>query len=268
MRQPLDRFQRFVRPDRQLRRAPAAHDPLQIVAQRAAELLLQACRAACRGDRRRPAKSAARVNSLGIARTAGLIGQPQDELLWPAPGRWNRWPAVRHRIAVVDQHDVVGFGAADQGRPLIARLGQHQHDGRDGRDPQQQQQQLLEHDPGAVRFWLASRNSIAAQPTRRCRSRLIRWINIGTPNSAKPHSSGACTTENMRLKSSLSVCQAGAHAHRGAAAGRGSRWIRFAPGRPGDCSSRRPGRRPAAGWCAAGRNRPRCRVQPRRTSSR
>ena len=77
----------------------------------------------------------------------GLRGQPRDDLpgLVEAAGVG---PAVRHREAVVQQHDVMRLGAAEHRAPAIAhqRLGHHQHHGRHGQHPQQQQQQLLEQD--------------------------------------------------------------------------------------------------------------------------
>ena len=50
-----------------------------------------------------------------------------------------------------------------------------------------------------LRFWLCSRNSIAAQRIRRCRSRLIKWIKIGSPTSGRNHSSDGKTKDVIRL---------------------------------------------------------------------
>ena len=74
---------------------------------------------------------------------------------------------VGHRVAVVEQDEMVRHARAEQARPTRAnhRPGEHEHGQRDRRGAQQQQQQLLEDDPLAC---CASgfRAETASPPTR------------------------------------------------------------------------------------------------------
>ncbi len=74
-------------------------------------------------------------------------------------------PAIRHREAVVQKHDVVGFGPSEPRPELVLQqgLGHQQHDRGDGGHPQQQQQQLLQHDPGSV-LLLAQQQELHRRP--------------------------------------------------------------------------------------------------------
>ena len=74
-------------------------------------------------------------------------------------------PAVGHREAVVQEHEVVGLAAAQPAAELIVQHGpgHGQHDQRHGGHPQQQEQQLLEQDPGAV-LLLADQQELHGRP--------------------------------------------------------------------------------------------------------
>jgi hypothetical protein len=58
-------------------------------------------------------------------------------------------PMIRHRVAIVEQDEMVRHPAAKQPRPSRTnhRSSQHEHHQSDRRGAHEQQQQLLQHDP-------------------------------------------------------------------------------------------------------------------------
>ena len=87
----------------------------------------------------------------------GLLGRLIDDRLHGPLAFGERGcvvPAVAHRVAVVEQHEVVRRAAAEQAEPFVAQheVGQHQHQHRDDGHPRGQQQQLLEQNPAAIAF--------------------------------------------------------------------------------------------------------------------
>ena len=104
------------------------------------------------------------MNDLRLAGTEHRIAQAGDRVLGLVEGR-RLAAAVGHRVAVVQEHDVVRGPAAEEAAAALRqqRLRQRQHDQRDRRHPQQQQQQLLEDDPRPV-FLLAGQQELHRRP--------------------------------------------------------------------------------------------------------
>ena len=61
-------------------------------------------------------------------------------------------PAIAHRVAVVEQHEMVRRAAAEQAEPFVAQheVGEHQHEHGDDGHSRREQQQLLEQNPAPV----------------------------------------------------------------------------------------------------------------------
>ena len=178
---------------------------------------------------RRACENRSSVNDLRLDLPGGLGADALDDLLGLGEGV-GVGPAVGHREAVVQQHDVMRARAAQQVAPLVAqqRLGDQQHDRRDGRHPQQQQQQLLEDDPGAV-LLLAEQQELHRRPLDPPVPHHVDQVDQhgAQPTIGRPQSSRAGWRKEGML-----IYSCGAF--------------------PTGCSDTRPRRRPAAGWCGAG----------------
>ena len=104
---------------------------------------------------------------LRLAGADHRLAQPLDRLLGLIEGR-QRAQILRHRVAVVQEHDMMRRLRAEEAAPAVGqeRLGQGQHHQGDRRHPQQEQEQLLENDPGPV-FLLAHQEEFHGRPLAR-----------------------------------------------------------------------------------------------------
>ena len=61
-------------------------------------------------------------------------------------------PAITHRVAVIEQHEVMRGAATEEAQPFVAEneMRQHQHEHGDNAHSREEQQQLLEEDPASV----------------------------------------------------------------------------------------------------------------------
>ena len=103
-------------------------------------------------DRGRPGKADERELLLGI-----LSHRLRRDIAEGSLCLVERTSAARllgHRVAVVEQYEVVCRRRSKQRQPLLLRnpLGGHRNDQRDGRHPHQQQEELLQPNPPAMLF--------------------------------------------------------------------------------------------------------------------